>query len=257
MRWPVAIYRIIPHLTKTLALPDNLPRIKPRQRLFTQMPIKRIKNQRPFAIASPRILCLLSRGCPLGACLVSGNSVLQNNRRPIILMATVIGITMDGTIERRIDRRAGGLKEIDGNVDGAPGRQFVGCYGKEIIGVYRARFVVTANAHSNPGRFHFAKEPFGKGRSIGRVGQISDQRAAKAQVKDEHGCRAQILVDDRCKALLICLQPGYNGTTVRHRWQATSPAQAVMGEVRLNRRKLCQQGPGRRFADRKVVIFGL
>ena len=30
-----------------------------------------------------------------------------------------------------------------------------------------------------------------------------------------------------------------------------------MGEVRLNGGKLCQQSPGRRFADRKVVIFGL
>ena len=120
-------------------------------------------------------------------------------------MASVIGIAVDGTIERRIDRHASGLEEIDGNVDGAPGGQFVGRHGKEIMGVDRARFVVTTNAHCNPGRFHFPKDPFGKGRGIGRVRQISDQRAAKAQVKDEHGGRAQVLVDDRCKALLICL----------------------------------------------------
>src|SRR6266699_3876374 len=126
-----------------------------------------------------------------------------------------------------------------------------------LAGVYRAYFVVSADAYCAVGDFHAlentAREYFG----IRYLCQATQFAAANAQVEDKRVGSAQVWFNYAPNLAGVACQPFCERAGIWACWQPAGMAKRVVSQPRMYIQQLFKQRPRGLLADGQIVIMRL
>src|SRR5947209_8995453 len=126
-----------------------------------------------------------------------------------------------------------------------------------LAGVYRAYFVVSANAHLAVDVSHPLENTAREYSGIRYLRQATQFAAANAQVEDKRVGSAQVRFNYAPNLAGVASQPFYERAGIWACWQAAGMAKRVVSQPRMYIQQLFKQRPRGLLADGQIVIMRL